>query len=112
MGLFCSTNFNGQQEFGAGIRLRAAPDTKDSAMDTPAAEPSSYSTFDTLCGVVQTLAVLMLAYVWGRGSLRGRDACRELAYFPRFFERAPPFSPEKRSDNISLRLTGIIGNSP
>ncbi len=29
-------------------------------MDTPAAEPSSYGTFDTLCGVVFSLAVLML----------------------------------------------------
>ncbi|MGO8897879.1 MAG: hypothetical protein ACLQU5_05960, partial [Isosphaeraceae bacterium] len=33
----------------------------DSAMDTPAAEPSSYSTFDTLCGLVFGLAVLVLA---------------------------------------------------
>jgi len=30
-------------------------------MDTPAAEPSSYSTFDTLCGLVFGLAVLVLA---------------------------------------------------
>jgi len=29
-------------------------------MDTPAAEPSSYSTFDTLCGLVFGLAVIML----------------------------------------------------
>ncbi len=29
-------------------------------MDTPEAEPSSYSTFDILCGIVLTLAVLML----------------------------------------------------
>ena len=45
-----------------------------------------------------------LAYVWGGGPLRGRDACGDLAYFPRFFERPPAFFPENRSDNISLRL--------
>src|SRR5271157_2165168 len=61
MGLFCSIVFTRQQEFGAGILLHAAPNSKDSAMDTPAAEPSSYSTFDTLCGLVFGLAVLVLA---------------------------------------------------
>src|SRR5271157_5880728 len=30
-------------------------------MDTPAAEPSSYGTFDTLCGLVAGSAVIMLA---------------------------------------------------
>ena len=33
-------------------------------------------------------------------------------YFPRFFERPPAFFPENRSDNISLRLAGIIGICP
>ena len=55
---------------------------------------------------------LCLAYVWGGGPLRGRDACGDLAYFPRFFERPPAFFPENRSDNISLRLAGIIGICP
>src|SRR5208282_140299 len=55
---------------------------------------------------------LGLAYVWGGGPPRGRDACGDLAYFPRFFERPPAFFPENRSDNISLRLAGIIGICP
>ena len=54
----------------------------------------------------------LLAYVWGGGPLRGRDACGDPAYFPRFFERPPTFFPENRSDNIILRLAGIIGICP
>ena len=44
-------------------------------MDTPAAEPSSYSTFDTLCGVVFSLAVLML--IVGGLLLLGAASARE-----------------------------------
>jgi hypothetical protein len=58
------------------------------------------------------IVAMVLAYVWGGGPLRARDACGDLAYFPRFFERSPAFFPENRSDNISLRLTGIIGICP
>jgi len=46
-------------------------------MDTPAAEPSSYGTFDTLCGVVFSLAVLML--VVGGLLLLGAATSTELA---------------------------------
>jgi len=51
-------------------------------MDTPAAEPSSYSMFDTLCGLVFGLAVVVLAV--GACLLLGAlanaaNAARELA---------------------------------
>jgi hypothetical protein len=46
-------------------------------MDTPAAEPGSYGTFDTLCGVVFSLAVLML--VVGGLLLLGAATSTELA---------------------------------
>ena len=62
--------------------------------------------------LLEDLGRIDLTYVWGGGPLRGRDACGELAYFPRFFERPPAFFPENRSDNISLRLAGIIGICP
>ena len=67
---------------------------------------------ESLFGEETEVLSLRLAYVWGGGPLRGRDACGELAYFPRFFERLPAFFPENRSDNISLRLAGIIGICP
>jgi len=105
MGLFCSIVFTRQQEFGAGILLHAAPNSRDSAMDTPAAEPSSYSafddldrvmivpdsgsaaeassysTFDTLCGLVFGLAVLVLAVgaCLLLGALAAANAATELA---------------------------------
>ena len=74
-----------------------------------------YSTIGqwTLAQILHHLATsIRLTYVWGGGPLRGRDACGDLAYFPRFFERTPMFFPENRSDNIILRLPGIVGICP
>ncbi len=50
-------------------------------MDTPAEEPSSYSTFDTLCGLVFGLAVVVLAVgaCLLLGALAAANAATELA---------------------------------
>src|SRR5271157_3477653 len=61
MGFFRSMDFTRQQYFRVGSPPHSASNSRDLAMDTPAAEPSSYSTFDTLCGLVFGLAVLVLA---------------------------------------------------
>ena len=73
---------------------------------------SSWPCSSLYCWPPMCSLLLGLPYVWGGGPLRGRDACGDLAYFPRFFERPPMFFPENRSDNISLRLAGIIGICP
>ena len=61
MGLFRSMDFTRQQEFRVGSPPRSASNSRDLAKDTPVAETSSYDTFDTLCGLVFSPAVLVLA---------------------------------------------------
>ena len=83
---------------------------RTSLMVADLANPGNSSRMINL--LVSQPGIVGLGYVWGGGPLRGHDACGDLAYFPRFFERPPAFFPENRSDNINLRLAGIIGICP
>ena len=68
-GVFRSMDYTRQQYFRVGSPPHSASNSRDLAMDTPVGEPSSYDSFDTLCGLVFFLAVLVLAV--GAGLLLG-----------------------------------------
>ena len=69
MGFFRSMDFTRQQYFRVGSPRHSASNSRDLAMDTAVGEPSSYDSFDTICGLVFFLAVLVLAV--GAGLLLG-----------------------------------------